>query len=354
MKKIKSILRTVLILSLTVCLCAVPVSAAEEGWKDAYRTVINQNTDEYGCVLQLADFDLDGTPELLIGSVPGSGMFSVIQHAFTFRDGAAVEVSVDDEYLKLGNSYELYRNDSTGQVHIEGKYVLRVDRGSSSDVTANYSLNGSVFSYVTTFVSSVDLGKSTYTVGSETVNAGQYNTAYNARNAGWTKIRFSNPNMTFTAKPSSAEIDSLLSSYESGFVLAVPSAHNIQVNGTPVSIGAYGIGGSNYFKLRDLAMLLNSTGSRFQVGYNNAANQITLVTGESYTATGSELAATGSLSQIGSPTDSVISVNGQNVDLTAYNIGGNNYFKLRDLGEALGFTVGWDDATHTVSISTAE
>ena len=37
---------------------------------------------------------------------------------------------------------------------------------------------------------------------------------------------------------------------------------------------------------------------------------------------------------------------------TAYNIGGNNYFKLRDLGQALGFNVTWDDATRTVSILT--
>lgn len=47
-----------------------------------------------------------------------------------------------------------------------------------------------------------------------------------------------------------------------------------------------------------------------------------------------------------------ITVDGTPVSLTAYNINGNNYCKLRDLGKVLGFHVGWDDASHTVSILT--
>ena len=35
-------------------------------------------------------------------------------------------------------------------------------------------------------------------------------------------------------------------------------------------------------------------------------------------------------------------VDGQRVYLTAYQIGGNNYVKLRDIGEAVGFNVYWD------------
>ena len=37
-----------------------------------------------------------------------------------------------------------------------------------------------------------------------------------------------------------------------------------------------------------------------------------------------------------------IYVDGQRVSLTAYQIGGNNYVKLRDIGEAVGFNVYWD------------
>ena len=37
-----------------------------------------------------------------------------------------------------------------------------------------------------------------------------------------------------------------------------------------------------------------------------------------------------------------IYVDGQQVQLEAYNIGGNNYVKLRDVGKAVGFNVSWD------------
>lgn len=38
-----------------------------------------------------------------------------------------------------------------------------------------------------------------------------------------------------------------------------------------------------------------------------------------------------------------IYVDGQQVQMTAYNIGGNNYVKLRDIGRVVGFNVYWDN-----------
>ncbi len=43
-------------------------------------------------------------------------------------------------------------------------------------------------------------------------------------------------------------------------------------------------------------------------------------------------------------------VDGQEVQLTAYAINGNNYLKLRDIGEAVGFNVYWDAENHCVQI----
>lgn len=37
-----------------------------------------------------------------------------------------------------------------------------------------------------------------------------------------------------------------------------------------------------------------------------------------------------------------IYVDGQQASITAYNINGNNYVKLRDIGEKVGFNVYWD------------
>ena len=50
-------------------------------------------------------------------------------------------------------------------------------------------------------------------------------------------------------------------------------------------------------------------------------------------------------------TTSPIYVDGEQVEISAYNIGGYNYFRLRDLGELVGFGVEWDQATHSVRIA---
>ena len=40
--------------------------------------------------------------------------------------------------------------------------------------------------------------------------------------------------------------------------------------------------------------------------------------------------------------------------LTGYNINGNNYFKLRDLGQLFDFNVSWDGELNSIIINTAE
>ena len=51
------------------------------------------------------------------------------------------------------------------------------------------------------------------------------------------------------------------------------------------------------------------------------------------------------------PSKHNIEVLGEKVDLEAYNINGYNYFKLRDIIEALGFYVSWDDALQKITVS---
>ena len=49
------------------------------------------------------------------------------------------------------------------------------------------------------------------------------------------------------------------------------------------------------------------------------------------------------------PTWQPIFVDGQQVSMTAYNIGGNNYVKLRDIGQMVGFNVYWKDGVQVDS-----
>ena len=53
-----------------------------------------------------------------------------------------------------------------------------------------------------------------------------------------------------------------------------------------------------------------------------------------------------------SETSQKIMLDGQEVSLEGYNINGNSYFKLRDVGKAVDFGVTWDNATRTVQIDT--
>ena len=88
------------------------------------------------------------------------------------------------------------------------------------------------------------------------------------------------------------------------------------------------------------------------VGWDGAANSIALVKGEAYAPTGSEMKVSGTKDiKDAVESTSAILIDGQKAALKAYTIKGNNYFKLRDLGTALGFNVGWDNASQTISIT---
>jgi|GEM_PF-4997080 len=133
---------------------------------------------------------------------------------------------------------------------------------------------------------------------------------------------------------------------------AVSSAQKLTVDGESINCEKYNIDGSNYFKLRDLAYLLNGTAGQFDVGWDASAGVVSITTDHAYTtATGSELVIGQDQSSTAQPSAQTIKINGEvRTDLSVYNIGGNNYFKLRDLGTALGFGVDYDAATNTAVV----
>lgn len=54
------------------------------------------------------------------------------------------------------------------------------------------------------------------------------------------------------------------------------------------------------------------------------------------------------------PSSQPIYVDGQRISMTAYNIGGNNYVKLRDIGKAVNFGVIYDAAANSVYITSTQ
>lgn len=133
---------------------------------------------------------------------------------------------------------------------------------------------------------------------------------------------------------------------------AAPTTSKVLVNGNAVSFDAYQINGNNYFKLRDIAKVISGTDKQFEVTWDGAKNAINLISGQSYTSVGGELAAGSGANQQAVLNTSTVYLDGKQINLTAYTIQGNNYFKLRDLGQTFDFGVGWDGANNTVTINT--
>ena len=131
-----------------------------------------------------------------------------------------------------------------------------------------------------------------------------------------------------------------------------PSYVSVVVNGKAVSFEAYNINGNNYFKLRDLAMTLNATDKQFSIDFDGTTNSISLTGGTSYLPVGGELSGKAGNANMALKTQLSIYVNNQSVMLSAYNINDYNYFKLRDLGKALDFSVFWDANLNQITIDT--
>lgn len=128
------------------------------------------------------------------------------------------------------------------------------------------------------------------------------------------------------------------------------SNNSIDIDGKYSQVASYNIGGNNYFRLRDLATILAGTDAEFDVGYDDVERLITI-------KSETPLSGTPSLIQLDSndiavPNDMTVMVDDLYVAPTAYNINGFTYFKLRDLGQILGFGVSWDEASQSMVITT--
>ena len=138
---------------------------------------------------------------------------------------------------------------------------------------------------------------------------------------------------------------------QSASVKISPSTHKVSLDGQSVTPQGYNIEDNNYYKLRGIAYLLNGTDSQFNVTWDAANNSIVLTSGEAYQPVGGELGDSVS-AQITSctPSSATIVLDGTTISLTGYLVNGNNYYKLRDVGNALSFGVDYDTANQAVLI----
>ena len=135
---------------------------------------------------------------------------------------------------------------------------------------------------------------------------------------------------------------------------ARPSTNVVYVDGVKANVAAYKINGNNYFKLRDIAAIVNGSEKQFEVEWDGANRRIDLTSGEPYTSVGGELGTIGSGTKSANPSNDVIYKDDVKMDYTGYKIGGNNFYKLRDVCQSFDIGVEYDNATQRVDILTDE
>lgn len=128
----------------------------------------------------------------------------------------------------------------------------------------------------------------------------------------------------------------------------------IVVDGSVVGFEAYNVAGSHYFKLRDIAMALKETDKSFEVMWDQDNEAVSMTIGGFYTPIGGELAISGSAARYAQLSKAEIYADGSVISAVAYNINGNNYFKLRDIAKIIDFKVDWDSVAYTIEIHSGE
>ena len=161
------------------------------------------------------------------------------------------------------------------------------------------------------------------------------------------------PEAAGTSAPAATTVSETVSeSVMAASLTAYPATMTVMLDGKQVKPVGYNINGNNYYKLRDIALILNGTTAQFGVSWDKSTRSMNLTPGSNYEAVGGELGAIPTKNATAQTSNETVLINGIKASLTAYNVDGYNYFKLVDLGDALGFDVGYESKTRTVVITT--
>lgn len=297
---------------------------------------------------KLVDMDGDKIPELYCGAGLTGG-----QYLYSYADGKIYALDIPNGVSNFGTDVS-----PCADFYVGGTKAYLVD--------GHEVMNGFPVKYLTkqgkeivtalTYTDAIDdNGANVCSLNGESVTYHELNAALDAFTKGMTWEHYSFWESPYNVPEVRSARASLQDTITSLRKLTNPTAHvsrhKVTLNGAKADLAAYTINGSNYFKLRDLAKALKGLDSEFEVTWNAAGQRIDLTSRTAYTPVGGEQTALPAGNKAASLTNASVYLDGKPLSLTAYSISGNNYFKLRDLGDALDFSVDWDNATSTVTIS---
>lgn len=135
------------------------------------------------------------------------------------------------------------------------------------------------------------------------------------------------------------------------FANAKVSSQSVVLDGKDTGVKGYNIADNNYFKLRDIAALLDGKDAEFNVSYDNDRSAVMITSKSDYKKTAEDLVPLkDSNSEVKKSSHNVF-VNGVRHSFKVYTIDGYNYFQLRELGRTIGFDVNFDEENNSVLLS---
>lgn len=345
MKKLSlAVIATLMTVSVTV-----PAMAAED-WEKAYSDIIYQRSLEdnfkrqqgsiFAYKYAVYDIDGNGTPELFCGERDNLSIY-------TMKNGEANKIG------SVGSLFMYIKADENAIIDAPFRFGIGEDWTDTKYVMSNGKIKENPETIGVKYkpgasgaTSDEELKKySTYYINGKVVSESTYSakakTFYGKRE----QLDY------YEMTKSGFRVSDLKSKVTKRIVSkqAVASNQKITVNGKNVTVESYLIDDNNYCKLRDIAYILKDTDSCFNVSWSDREKTIAITTGQRYTGTGGQVA--GGKKQATSVSANVY-VNGSYEQLEGYNIGGSNYFKLRDIADFVAAEVAWNNAAKAVNVVT--
>lgn len=303
---------------------ATVTNAANENWRDPFVTrmmrTISQDPTYTDAIM--TDIDRNGIPEVFVIK---KGTYGKIGAAFTMVDNVVTDIEVPSNIIGecLENIDVYVKNDT---------YIF-------------------VGAEVPRYASTIMYYK--LTLANNKLTATRINKSDVSPYAHITYVdKFVN-NLLENGYPNRNKIVDFIDSYDMvNSISATRSMANMLVNGERVTVTGYTVNDSNYFKVRDIAMLLRNTPSKFNVSWDGNLNAIMIDTHSDYVAIGGELSSEIEQDMNVVENNTPIYVDGHRTAITAYNINGSSYFKIRDIADATGFEIQWDGNSQTINLIT--
>lgn len=319
----KKIISAVLAVMMSFTLCCLN-SFAAESWREAFVTRIMKimSSDPSYNEVALTDLDKNGIPEAFIMR---DGMDGGISAGFTMNGTTISSIEVPGNIIgKCLTDITVYEKDGT--------YIFvgcEIPRYSSVINYYKLMFDGSRLT--------AEKIQKSYVSGNPTI---PYTDMYS-------KDFLSN------GYPNRSKIKKFVDRYEGMNPLTATNSNvKLLVDGEEVQISGYSVNNSNYYKIRDIAMLLRTTNSRFNVAWDENLSAIAISKGIKYTIVGGELSEEGSTALNVNENTAPVYVDGEEKSVPSYSINGNTYFKIRDIGDMVGFEVDWDGDAQAVIIRT--